>query len=93
MKEMFEWDQRKSWLNLKNHKVSFEEAMTVFMDALSLTINDPLHSDMEDRFVIIGVSIKKRLLVVVHTDRGEKIRIISARKANVKERKTYEETC
>lgn len=92
MKELFEWDSRKALLNLKKHAVSFEEAMTVFLDPLSLTIADPLHSNAEDRFVIIGESIKKRLLVVVHTDRKEKIRIISAREASLQERKRYEET-
>jgi uncharacterized DUF497 family protein len=92
MRELFEWDNRKAFLNLKKHAISFEEAMTVFMDPLSLTIHDPLHSHIEERFVIIGESLKKRLLVVVHTDSGNKLRIISARKASAKERIFYEET-
>ena len=91
MKELFEWNPRKALLNLQKHAVSFEEAMTVFLDPLSLTIADPLHSHAEERFVIIGESIKKRLLVVVHSDRKEKIRIISARKATLQERNRYEE--
>ena len=90
MEEYFEWDKRKAWLNLKKHRVSFEEAMTVFRDPLSITIPDPIHSEDEERSVIIGESIKKRLLVIVHTDRGYKIRIISARTAENNERKNYE---
>jgi len=91
MSVTFEWDPKKAVRNIKNHGVSFEEATTVFRDTLSTTIADPLHSEYEDRFVIIGESIKRRILVVVHTDRGEKIRIITARVANVHERKKYEE--
>jgi uncharacterized protein len=90
MREMFEWDNRKALLNLKKHAVSFAEAMTVFMDPFSLTIHDPLHSELEERFVIVGESLKKRCLVVIHADRGDKIRIISARKANSRERISYE---
>ncbi len=67
--------------NIETHGISFDEATTAFKDTLSLTIYDPLHSGAEDRFVLIGSSFASRLLVVVHTDRGEKIRIISARKA------------
>lgn len=92
LQDFFEYDDRKAWINLKNHRVSFEEAMTVFTDPLSLTISDILHSDEEERRIIIGQSIKKRLLVVVHSERGEKIRIISARKATAHERKKYEKT-
>lgn len=88
---LFEWDQNKARRNLEIHGVSFDEASTAFRDTLSLTIHDPLHSDEEDRFVLIGNSSTKRLLVVVHTERGENIRIISARKATKKERKQYEE--
>jgi len=72
------------------HGVSFDEASTAFKDPLSLTIFDPLHSDEEDRFILIGTSFKNRLLVVVHTERGDNIRIISARKAKKNERKNYE---
>ncbi len=87
---IFEWDERKAKQNIRKHGVSFEEAATVFGDQFSITIYDPLHSEDEDRFVILGMSSKNRLLVVVHTERGDKIRIISARKATKKERKQYE---
>ena len=86
----FQWDPRKAKENLIRHDISFEEAMTVFADFLSLTIPDPLHSEQEARFIIIGYSDKHRLLVVVHTERGDVIRIISARKATPYERRTYE---
>jgi hypothetical protein len=88
---LFEWDQSKSKKNIKIHKVSFDEASTTFRDKLSLTIYDPLHSEEEDRLILIGTSCKNRLLVVVHTERGNKIRIISVRKATKIERKQYEE--
>jgi len=88
---IFEWDTDKAKRNIETHGVSFDEASTTFKDTLSLTVHDPLHSDKEDRFILIGSSIKNRLLVVVHTERGNKIRIISARKATKKERKKYEE--
>jgi len=88
---LFAWDANKATKNLKTHGVSFDEASTAFSDHLSLTIYDPLHSDEEDRFVLIGSSYKHRLLVVVHTEMGNEIRIISARKATKKERKQYEE--
>jgi len=87
---IFEWDPQKAKSNLIKHGVSFEEASTAFQDTLSLTIDDPLHSIDEDRVVLIGMSNKNRLLVVVHTERGDNIRIISARKATKKERKNYE---
>jgi hypothetical protein len=88
---LFEWDPSKARRNIETHGVSFDEASTTFKDTLSLTIHDPLHSDEEDRFILIGNSIKNRLLVVVHAESGNKIRIISARKATKKERKQYEE--
>jgi uncharacterized protein len=88
---LFEWDADKAKKNIKVHGVSFDEASTAFRDALSLTIHDPLHSDEEERFILIGNSYKNRPLVVVHTEKGNKIRIISARKATKKERKQYEE--
>ena len=88
---IFEWDPSKAKKNIKIHGVSFDEASTAFKDTLSLTIYDPLHSDEEDRFIVIGNSCKNRLLIIVHTERGIKIRIISARKATKKERKQYEE--
>ena len=88
---IFQWDKKKARQNLRDHKVSFEEASTVFGDTLSRTIDDPLHSEDEDRSVIIGQSARGRLLVVVHTIRGDDIRIISARVATPTERKDYEE--
>jgi uncharacterized DUF497 family protein len=88
---LFEWDPKKARLNIKRHKISFDEASTAFRDPLSRTIDDPLHSDDEERFVLIGQSIRGRLLVVVHTERGDRIRIISARLATNKERFRYEE--
>ncbi len=88
---IFEWDTDKAKRNIETHGISFDEASTTFKDTLSSTIHDPLHSDEEDRFILIGNSIKNHLLVVVHTEIGNKIRIISARKATKKERKQYEE--
>jgi len=87
---IFEWDLQKAKSNLKKHGVSFEEASTAFQDTLSLTIDDPLHSMDGERVVLIGMSNKNRSLVVVHTERGDNIRIISARKATKEERKNYE---
>ena len=87
----FEWDPNKAKRNLEIHGVSFEEGSTAFKDPLSLTIYDPLHSEDEDRFVLIGNSFNNRLLIVIHTERADNIRIISARKATKKERKYYEE--
>ena len=87
----FEWDEGKADTNWNKHGVSFDEAATVFSDSLSDTIPDPLHSDEEDRFVTMGLSARGRLLVVVHTDREEKVRIISARTATTRERRQYEE--
>ncbi len=86
----FEWDQTKAEQNLKKHGVSFEEASTIFADPFSLTIDDPLHSVGEQRFTTLGLSEAQRLLVAVHTDRGDNIRIISARNATRRERETYE---
>jgi len=87
----FEWDANKARLNLSKHSISFAEASTVFSDLNSITISDPAHSSSEDRYVILGHSYIGKLIVVVHTERGENIRIISARLANRKERRTYEE--
>ena len=86
----FEWDENKAGSNLAKHGVSFAEATTVFGDALALTIPDPVHSQSEDRLVTLGSSYLGKLLVVVHTERDETIRIISARPASRKERKQYE---
>ena len=87
----FEWDARKARSNLAKHRVGFEEASTIFGDPLSLTIPDPEHSKTEERFVTMGSAFTGKLLVVVHTDRGDNMRIISARRANRRERKSYEE--
>ena len=88
----FEWDPVKAKLNLKEHGVSFDEATTIFRDTLSITIADPDHSDYEDRFIDIGMSHRRQLLVVAYTERKDNIRIISARRATRAERKNYEET-
>jgi uncharacterized protein len=87
----FEWDANKADSNLEKHSVSFEEAATAFGDPLSLTISDPDHSDDEERFVLLGQSFAGHLLVVVHTHRDERIRIIGARIATRNERRSYEE--
>ena len=86
----FEWDPQKAEINIQKHGVSFEEASTAFRDPFSLTIQDPLHSKDESRMVQIGTSNRNRLVVVVHTERADNIRIISARKATKKERSQYE---
>jgi len=85
----FEWDSVKASTNKEKHKVAFEEAATVFGDENSLTINDITHSEKEKREITIGKSIYDQVLVVVHTVRGKNIRIISARKANKKEKIQY----
>ncbi len=87
----FEWNPEKAILNHEKHGVSFLESSTVFNDPLSTTFPDPDHSVGESRYVIIGLSRFGQLLVVSHTDRGEKIRIISARKATRQEQRFYEE--
>lgn len=87
----FEWDVEKAEANLKKHGVSFQEAATVFGDPLAITYFDPDHSQDEDRFITFGHSSDGRLLVISHTDRDERTRIISARPATRKERKQYEE--
>ena len=88
---LFEWDNTKAQSNLQKHGVSFEEASTVFGDTLSITIDDPLHSQDEDRLILIGLSEDLKTLVVVHVEKRETIRIISARKASKKEKQFYEE--
>ena len=87
----FEWDARKASTNLRQHRVSFEEAAAAFADPLSLTIADPDHSVGEDRFILLGMSHRNRVLVVVHTERGDNIRIIGARRATKREREQYEQ--
>ncbi len=87
----FEWDPRKARRNLRKHGVDFREASTVFADTLSITIPDPDHSEDEERWLTMGLSNRQRLLVVVHTEEGETIRIINARLADRLERRKYEE--
>jgi uncharacterized DUF497 family protein len=87
----FEWDKRKAAANLKKHGVSFEETATAFGDPLSLTIPDPDHSIEEDRYLLVGVTSRRNLVVVAHTERNDTIRIVSARPATAGERKNYEE--
>lgn len=89
----FEWSSRKASENLRKHRVSFEEAKSAFLDENARVIPDPEHSDDEDRFVLLGLSIHLRLLVVVHCYREdvEVVRIISARKADRSERQQYSE--
>lgn len=91
MELTFEWDEYKARENLGKHKVSFDEAKTVFLDPFSVTIPDPDHSLDEERFVDIGTSVNGRVLVIVYTERGANIRLISCRKATPFERREYEE--
>lgn len=86
----FEWDDDKAAKNIAKHGVSFDEAATVFGDPLAVTYFDPDHSDDEDRFLTFGYSREGVLLIVSHTDRGDAIRIISARRATRRERRIYE---
>lgn len=87
----FVWDARKATANERKHGVGFLEATTVFDDPLSVTIPDPAHSAGEQRFLLLGTSRQQRLLVVAHSESGESIRIISARRARRRERRAYEE--
>lgn len=87
----FEWDPDKAEANLCKHGVPFEEAMTAFADPLSMNMPDPDHSESEQRFIVLGMSDRYRLLVVSYTDRLPRTRIISARLATRRERKQYEE--
>jgi uncharacterized DUF497 family protein len=88
----FEWDPQKAAANLRKHGVSFAEATTVFGDRLGISAPDPDHSYDEDRYILVGRSSHGRLLIVAHTDRDDRIRIISARELTRSERKDYEET-
>ena len=88
----FEWDKRKAVLNIKKHGVSFENAATAFGDPLSVTIHDPKHSYDEDRFLLLGKTQDKKLVVVAHTDRKDTIRLINARPATRQERVDYEKS-
>jgi len=91
MAQQFEWDKPKADANLKKHGVSFDEALTVFADPLARIRDDPDHSGAERREIIIGHSVKHRVLVVGFTERETKVRIINARRAAANERKNYEE--
>jgi hypothetical protein len=91
MELQFQWDPKKARANLNRHGVSFEEARTVFADPLFLIVQDPDHSIGERRFIIIGESESRRLLVVAYTGADELIRLISAREATRKERRAYED--
>ena len=88
--EIFEWDDVKAAFNLTKHGISFEEACTVFEDAFAITISNVAHSDFEDRYVTIGLSLISRVLLVIHADPGDRIRIVSARRATPSERAQYE---
>lgn len=86
-----EWDGRKNLLNQKKHRVTFEEAATIFTDPLEIMIDDPEHSENEHRFISIGESFRRRVLVVSYMQEVNTIRIISARKPTDRERRAYEE--
>ncbi|HEX7219642.1 MAG TPA: BrnT family toxin [Burkholderiales bacterium] len=86
----FSWDPKKERRNRSTHGVGFQEATTVFGDALAVTVTDPDHSLGEERFITVGQSSSGQLLVVCHTELGDTIRIISARRASAHERKDYE---
>ena len=86
----FEWDENKSKRNLKKHGVDFKEGKTVFNDPVAITIDDPNHSALEERYLDIGISSKGRILVLWYTERNDNIRIIGCRKANRFERGQYE---
>lgn len=87
----FEWDAGKAEENRVKHGVSFDEASSAFADTLSLTVPDPDHSIGEERFVLVGMSAQNRLVIVVHTEHSDKIRLISARLANPREQRNYQE--
>jgi uncharacterized protein len=88
---VFEWDDQKAASNHVKHGVPFEEAVTVFGDPLAISFEDPDHSKNESRYLNFGMSAGQRLLVVSYTDRGDAIRLLSARPATRKERRIYEE--
>ena len=87
----FEWDAKKATGNIHRHNITFHEAATIFGDPLAITFNDPDHSIKEERYLTFGLSRFNHFLVVSHTDRGNRIRIISARLMTKQERKIYEE--
>ena len=86
----FEWNREKARKNLIKHKVSFDEAATVFGDPLAITIDDPDHSQEEQRFLTTGMTKRQRLIIVAHTDREGRVRIINAREVTPTERNQYE---
>jgi uncharacterized DUF497 family protein len=88
---LIEWDEVKARENLKRHKVPFDEGKTIFNDPFLLTYPDIDSSEAEERYINIGLSVKNRVLVLIHTERQSKIRIISCRKATARERRHYEE--
>jgi hypothetical protein len=93
---IFEWDENKARENLRKHKVGFEEAKTIFNDPVLITFPDESHSDDEERYISIGLSAKRRVLLAVHTERVQNgdtliIRLINCRKATAGERRIYEE--
>ena len=88
---VFDWDPEKAESNLRKHGVSFDEASTVFGDPLALLMTDPDHSAKEERYVLLGISLRQRLLVVAFAERPPMTRIISARRATRTERRKYEE--
>lgn len=87
----FEWDPRKAVANLRKHEVSFDEAATAFADPFGIVVDDPRHSTAEARVALLGHSESGRLLAVMFTERGDRIRLISARKATRREHRHYEE--
>jgi uncharacterized DUF497 family protein len=87
----FEWDRTKATTNLEKHGVSFDEAATVFRNPLAMVLPDPTHAESEERAIMLGHSDRSRLLLVIFTERGDRIRIISARCASRRERSEYEE--
>ena len=87
----FEWDPKKATANVKNHGVTFQQAATIFGDPLAITFDDPDHSMSENRYITFGLSLQKRLIVVSHTECGDRTRIINARLMDRKERRIYEE--
>jgi len=88
----FEWDPQKATANQRKHGVTFDEAVTAFGDLFGIVVDDPRHSVVEDRMALLGYSQANRLLAVMFTERGDRVRLISARTATRRERKTYEES-
>ncbi len=88
---VFEWDPANAEENHRKHGVAFGEAASAIADTLSITVYDPDHSEAEERFVLVGFSAQNRLVVVVHTERDDRIRLVSARLASSHERRDYEE--